>query len=371
MILIKVILHRYILRQILLPAILSFVSLNLLFLVVQLLKVAELAAGAGLSLPALLKVALLFLPGFCVLTVPISVLTGVLLGFGHLAADGELVGLAGAGLSARRIAVAPLALGLAAAALAAIIAILLVPASTSALHRSFVDMSKRQVAASLDPGRFYEEIPRMVLYPQKAAAEPGVYQGFLLFDRRPESVRHLVVARQARIQPRQDGNFLALNFEDGEVHAPGRRGLYSLARFERAEIDIDIQKLVSDRTRFLPTLEQMSLAELSAAAEDLHRTRRARNLSASAWHRRFAFPAASLAFALLGCALGLTGRLRGRRRTLIAAVLVVAAYYLLMRMGDAVVEKGWIGPAPAAWLPDFLVFAAGLWWMARRERRPG
>ena len=365
------ILHRYILRQILLPAILSFVSLNLLFLVVQLLKVAELAAGAGMSLPALLRVALLFLPGFCVLTVPISVLTGVLLGFGRMAADGELAGLAGAGLSARRITVSPLALGLAAAVSAAIIAIFLVPASTTALHRAFVDMSKRQVAASLEPGRFYEEIPLMVLYPRKAAPEPGVYDGFLVFDRRPGRANYLVAARRGRVQPRRDGNSLALSFEDGEVHAPGRRGLYSLARFERAEIDIDIQKLVADRTSLLPTMEQMSLAELRAAAEDPRRTRRARNLSASAWHRRFAFPAASLAFALLGCALGLSGRLRGRRRTLVAAVLVVAAYYLLMRLGDAVVEKGWLGPAPAAWLPDFLVFAAGFWWMIRRERRPG
>ena len=129
--------------------------------------------------------------------------------------------------------------------------------------------------------------------------------------------------------------------------------------------------LVADRTRFLPILEQMSLKELSAAAKDPKRTRRARNLSASAWHRRFAFPAASLAFAFLGCVLGLTGRLRGRRRTLVAAVLVVAAYYLLMRLGDAVVDKGWLGPAPAAWLPDFLVFTAAFWWMVRRERRPG
>jgi lipopolysaccharide export system permease protein len=367
----QVILHRYILRQILLPAVLSFVSLNLLFLVVQLLKVAELAAGAGLGLLDLLGVALLFLPGFCVLTIPISVLTGVLLGFGRMTADGELVGLAGAGLSARRIAVSPLGLGLAATGLAVAVAGLLVPASTAALHRTFVDMSKRQVVASLDPGRFYEEIPRMVLYPQKAGQEPGVYNGFLVFDRRPDRDRHLVVANRARIQPRQDGNFLALSFEDGEVHARGRRGLYSVARFNRAEISIDIHQLVADRTRFLPTLEQMSLHELSAAAEDPQRTRRARNLSASAWHRRFAFPAAALAFALLGCALGLTGRLRGRRRTMVAAVLVVAAYYLLMRLGDAVVDKGWLGPAPAAWLPDFLVFAVGFWWMVRRERRPG
>ncbi len=365
------ILHRYILRQILLPAIFSFVSLNLLFMVVQLLKVAELAAGAGLGLFDLLRVSVLFLPSFCVLTIPISVLTGVLLGFGRMASDGELIGLAGAGISARRVAVSPLLLGLIAAGLAVVVANLAVPGSTAALHRAFVDMGKRQVAASLNPGKFYEEIPRMVLYPKEATPEEGVYAGFLAFDRRPDRARHLVVARRARILPRETGNFLMLNFEDGEVHAKGRRGVYSVARFRRADINIDIEKLVVDHTRFLPVMEQMSLGELRAASEDPTRTRRTRNLSASAWHRRFAFPLASLAFALLGCALGLTGRLRGRRRTLVASVVVVAAYYLLMRLGDAVVDKGWLGPAPAAWLPDFLVLAMGLWWMVRRERRPG
>jgi lipopolysaccharide export system permease protein len=366
-----VILHRYILRQILLPAILAFVSLNLLFLVVQLLKVAELAAGAGLGLLDLLRVSLLFLPGFCVLTIPISVLTGVLLGFGRMASDGELVGLAAAGISAGRIVASPLLLGLVAAVLAAVMAGTAVPASTAALHRAFVDMSKRHVAASLDPGRFYEEIPRMVLFPRVAARQAGEYDGFLVFDRRSERSRHLVVASKARIRPREDGNFLVLSLQDGQVHARGQRGLYSVAQFRRADINIDIERLVADRTRFLPVMEQLTLKELREASKDPRRTRRARNLSASAWHRRFAFPAASLAFALLGCALGLSGRLRGRRRTLVASVAVVAAYYFLMRLGDAVVDKDWLGPAAAAWLPDLLVATAGLWWMVRRERRPG
>ncbi len=365
------ILHRYILRQVLWPAILSFVSLNLLFLVVQLLKVAELAAGAGLGLFDLLGVSLLFLPSFCVLTIPISVLTGVLLGFGRMASDGELVGLAGAGISAGRVAVSPLVIGLVAAVLAFAVASAAVPASSSALHRAFVEMSKRHVAGSLEPGRFYEEIPRMVLYPKAAGGEEGVYNGLLLFDRRPERGNHLVVARRAEVRPLKDANLLALSLEDGEVHARGREEVYSIARFGRAEINIDIQRLVADRTRFLPAMEQMTLSELQAASRNPGLTRRTRNLGASAWHRRFAFPAASLVFALLGCALGLSGRLRGRRRTLVAAVVVVAAYYILMRLGDAVVDKGWLHPAAAAWLPDLIVLAAGLVWMARREGRPG
>jgi lipopolysaccharide export system permease protein len=365
------ILHRYILRQILWPAFLSFASLNLLFLVIQLLKVAELAAGAGLGLFDLLRVSLLFLPGFCVLTIPISVLTGVLLGFGRLASDGELLGLAGAGISAGRVAVSPLLVGLVATVFAALVAGLAVPASSSALHRVFVDMSKRHIAKSLDPGRFYEEIPRMVLYPRAAAGGEGAYSGLLFFDRRPERVRHLVVARTARIRPRPNANLLALSLEDGEVHARGRGELYSLARFGRADINIDIQRLVADRTRFLPSMEQKTLKELQADSGNPELSPRTRNLSASTWHRRFAFPAAALVFALLGCALGLSGRLRGRRRTLVASVAVVAAYYVLMRLGDAFVGRGWMGPAAAAWLPDALVLVAGLWLMVRRERRPG
>lgn len=365
-------LHGYILRQILWPVLAALVVLNGLFLAIQLLKVGEVTFAAGLGLSDLLTLAIHFLPGFALLTVPVAVLTGVLLGFGRLAEDEELVALAAAGVAPARLAWVPLGLGFAAAGAAFCLGAWVAPASANALHRTFSDLAKRQVVASLVPGRFFEEIPRVVFYPHRAAGDAGGFDGFLLYDHRPGRARHALLARHARVRPAPDGHNLRLHLTDGEVHAREKKsGLYSVAAFEQADIAVDIDRLVRDRTRFLSPLARLDLDGLQARAaggQGLDQRDRAR--ASAAWHKRFAFPVACLIFALLGAALGGSGRLRGRRRTLVAAVAVVVAYYLFMRLADALVDGQAVPPAAAAWAPDFVFAGLVAWWMVRRGRRP-
>jgi lipopolysaccharide export system permease protein len=366
------IVHRYILGQVLWPVVTAFLSLNLLFLVVQLLKVAELAVGVGLGTGDLFKITLLFLPGFAVFTIPISVLTGVLLAFGRLAEDGELVALGSAGISTLQISVVPLGLGVAAGLFSMGIAGFAAPASTAELHRTFVGLSRQHVAYSLHPGQFFEEIPGVVLYPHRQGEQADSWDGFLMYDRRPGRAHHILVARRARVEPAGEKKQLSLELHDGEVHARNRpERLYTIARFARARVGIDIERLIYDRTRFISSSEQMTLGELSSASRNLSLPPQKRAAYASTLHRRFAFPVAAVLFSLLGCALGASGKLRGRRRTLLASVLVVASFYLLMRIGDAAVSKGWLNAAPAAWIPNFLVAALLVWLFERQSRRPG
>lgn len=366
------ILHRYILSQILWPILLVFFSLNLLFLLVQLLKVGEVTFGAGLGLKDLFRVSLLFLPGLVVFTVPISVLTGVLLGFGRMAGDGEIVGLAGAGVSGVRLAAMPLAVGIVAGCLAGSSASFLAPASAEALQRVFGELTRRHVAASLRAGRFFEDIPRVVLYPHHVGKEKNSFDGFLLHDCRADRPCHAVVARHARVSPSTDRNALELVLQDGEVHGQAEDNrLYSIGRFSEGTVNMDIDWLVSGRTRFIPEIDRMPLSALAAEARNPARTPRERNVMSAAWHRRFAFPFSSVLFALLGTVLAASGKLKGWRGNLTVSVGAIAAYYLLMRCGDALVEGGILLPPLAAWLPDIFLVGIVLVRLYRIERRAG
>jgi lipopolysaccharide export system permease protein len=364
-------LHRYILSQIFWPILLTFFSLNLLFLIVQLLKMGELAFGANLALGTLLEISLLFLPGFCVFTIPIAVLTGVLLGFGRMAADREVIAFLGAGISSTRLAVAPAILGIIAALVAVGVASRVAPASNLALKQIVAELTRRHIVASLEAGRFYEDIPHVVLYPRQMEPGDTEWNGFLMFDCRSQGFCHSLTAQRAEISPRSDRNALTLLLKNGELHGeamPG--GAYSLARFANGIISMDIEWLVSARTRFIPDVEQMSLKELARGAIDQRLTQRDRNILSAAWHRRFAFPLASVLFALLGTALTASGKLRGSRGTLVTAVLMITLYYLMMRFGDALIGTGVLRPAFAAWLPDLLVGTIAGLKLTSLARRP-
>ncbi len=365
------ILDRYLLRQIAGPVLIALLALLVLFAMVQLVKVGEVSFAAGLTGSDLLLLVGGSLPGFAVLAVPLAVLTGILLAFGRLAADGELMALAAAGLPAHRLLPVPLALGAAAAVLAFVLGAWIAPASAEGLHAASVRLAKRQVVAALEPGRFFEEIPRVLFYPQRAGDGPNRFEGFLLYDHRPGRTRHALLARRAVIAPRAGSDRLELQLTDGEVHARDkRRDRYGVLRFERATIGVDIERLIRDRTRFLRAVERLDLGALRAAAAAPDREPRERLRLRAALQRRFAFPGACVVFALLGTALGASGRLRGRRRTLLAAAVVVVAYYLLVRVGDALVDGGRLAPGLAAWLPNALIGLPVIGWLVCRSRVP-
>ncbi len=366
------IVYKYIAREIFWPVLVAFFFLNILFLVVQILKIATLAVGVGLGLMDMLHIVLYSLPSFAVFTIPIAVLTGVLLGLGRMTADGELVALAGAGVSNLGLSAVPAVIGVAASLMAFCFASWVAPAANMALRRTFVDLSKRHIAASLDPGRFFDDIPGVVLFPRRTAGAPGEFDGLMMFDRRPGRARHLLFAARAKVKPGRTGNFLDLNLAGGEVHVlDRRRKLYSLAMFEKASVAIDIDRLVDERTRFISPADSLDLSELAAVAGERSRSPREQAVYSAAWQRRFAFPAAAFFFSLLACALGATGKLRGRRRTLPYSAGVVAAYYLLSRAGDAVAGKAWLHPALVAWLPDIIIFGLACWLLVLRGRRAG
>jgi lipopolysaccharide export system permease protein len=365
-------LQGYILSQLGVPLLGACLGINLLLLVLQLLKAGEIAFGAGLGLGELGSLALLGLPSLAVLSVPVAVLIGVLLALGRMAEDRELVALAAAGIPLRRILPMPLGVGLVAAGLGLALSGWAAPSAQRALHAALVELAKRQVVAALVPGRFFEEIPRVVLYPARAGSGPGAFEGFLLYDHRPGKLRHLLLAERAEILPAPGADALRLELQDGEVHIrDGRDASYTVARFARAGIALDIERLIHDRTRVLSPLDRMGLDELERGAGDPAVADKDRRRMRAAWHRRLAYPSASVLFAGLAAVLVAAGRLRGRRRTLLAAAVVVTAYYLLMRLGDSLVDQAVLPPPLAAWAPALVLAGLVLAWAAWASRRPG
>ncbi|MBW2701772.1 MAG: LptF/LptG family permease [Deltaproteobacteria bacterium] len=338
-------------------------SLLLLFMVVQLLKLGEVTFGAGLSAADLSWIALSFLPMFAVWILPVSVLAGILMGFARMVEDGELVALAAAGCSRLRLATMPLLLGGMASILALILSAWLAPSAADGLHHSLVRLAKQHVVASLQAGRFFEEIPKVVIYPRASDGPAGHFRGLMIDDRRPGKPKRLLLAKHAEVMPDAGGQGLVLRLSDGEVHVRAKRGQYTHLRFARAEMGLNIERLIHDRTRSLPALDRLNLQQLALRASEAS-GETGRRL-ASAWHRRIAFPMASIVFAWLALFLGLSGRLQTRRGTLLVSVAVVLSYYLLMRLGDGLVKPGWISPCIAAWLPNGLLLGllalAGLW----------
>src|SRR5579862_7483908 len=111
------ILDRYIVREVLLPFFLSLLVLTFLLEIPTILQQGEQLIAKGVDSITVIRILATLLPSALGLTIPMSLLLGILFGFSRISADREFVALQACGVSIFRI-LRPIAL-LAAAATAA------------------------------------------------------------------------------------------------------------------------------------------------------------------------------------------------------------------------------------------------------------
>src|SRR6266481_4707551 len=97
------ILTRYILKEMVGPTFLGFVFYTSIILMRQLFDFAGMIIKRSLPAPMVGKLLLLSLPHIVVLTVPMSLLFGILIAIGRLSSDSEIIAMRALGVSTRTI----------------------------------------------------------------------------------------------------------------------------------------------------------------------------------------------------------------------------------------------------------------------------
>jgi len=354
-------LDRYIWRQASWPSLLALIALNLLFLLLQLLRIGGQALGMGIGFAEVAEISLLMLPALAGFTVPTSALIGIMLAFGRLAEDGELAAWLSSGVGPRRLLRAPLALGTVAALLTACFSLWLGPLSGERLRLQALSVARRNITASMRQGRFFEEIPDLVLLPGSPDGNGG-WRGLLVYDRRQAPRHTLLLAEGARLHEANDDYQLQLELTRGQLHlVDWRRQDYTLAHFERGTFRLELGQLLEQRTSFLSATDHLPWWELKRLAEDPTSAPRLRRLAEVTCQRRLVFPVSAPLFCWLGVLLTLSRIRTGRWPNLWLAAGLVAIYYLLMRFSDTLAEKMTSWPGLAPWLPVGALVAMALW----------
>src|SRR5260370_20344274 len=99
------ILDRYVAREVLAPFGLGVALLTFALVTGKLLKLTDMVVNHGVSIGEVLGLIAFIMPAFLELTFPMAVLLGVLLGFGRMSGDREMIAARACGVSLYRLAV--------------------------------------------------------------------------------------------------------------------------------------------------------------------------------------------------------------------------------------------------------------------------
>jgi LPS export ABC transporter permease LptF/LPS export ABC transporter permease LptG len=360
------ILDRYIVREVFRHALLGLAVFTFVFFVPQLVRLMELFVRHAGSGAQILRLFLCVLPGVFVFTLPIATLIGVLLGLGRMSADSEIIALTALGIGRRRILLPVGVLALSSGLLTLAMTIWLSPLALRTLRSIEAELISSQISFQLQPRVFDERFPNKVLYVSDVTASGTQWHGIFLAETGGEGGSRLTLAENASVFAEPKQGKLELHLKGGTTHEFAREDAdhYSVTAFGQSDWPIEVNGLSSTQPRQL-SIPERSVRQLLAETGPGWREARVE------LHRRLAFPVACLVFALVAVPLGAQPRRGGRAAGSLLAVVLIAAYYLMLVGGAGLARQGALLPAEGVWIANGVLAALGFALLPRMEQFRG
>jgi len=381
------ILTRYILKEIASHALIGVALFTFIIFMRDLGKLLELIVRNSAPLPSVAEIFLFTLPATFIITLPMGVLVGILVGLSRLAADSEVTAIRasgmGVGMFVRSVAIFAIGAWL----LGMANSIYIAPDAAIALDHLQDRLKASQASFEIQPRVFYEDFKNIVLYVQDAIPSKGqaLWRGIFLADISDPASPKITLAQRGALLT--DGpNKLRFHLEDGtqQETVPKVKDQYSITTFDNTEIPL---ALPGDETKphdLLPVAELGLRELLSNAARERQAAQtyypwdmgsynydliKARYYEIE-FHRRFALPFACLVLAMVGIPLGLSARKGGKSTGFVLTILLVVVYYFFSLLGVQMARQGRMSPWFGSWMGNIFFFVCGLILLWRVDRMP-
>jgi lipopolysaccharide export system permease protein len=314
------------------------------------------AASGKLAAEILLPVMFYRLPGFLELLLPLGLFIGILMAYGRLYVESEMVVMAACGVGPARLARYTLAPALVVTLLVAGLALFITPEGAARSEALLNDPKALRGLQFLASGRFQSQgNDGIVTYAARIDPEEGRLSQVFAFEPlrvvgdAPGRGAHITVARQGRVRRDEDSGVRYLELRDGYRFS----GTAGRSDFEIVEFALYGHRLPED-----PELARSEPVDARTTAELLESNALE---DRAALHWRLSLVAMVPVVALLALSMSKTNHRRGRYIKLAPALLLHLSYLLLLvSTRNRVVE----GDAPIAhfWLlhATFLLLALGL-----------
>ena len=363
------ILWRHVLVEVARCAALGLAVATLVLVLGSLLQNLVRMLDLGIGLHPILRITLIALPSFMSYALPAALLFGVVVAFGTLAEDGEIVAMQAGGIGVAQLLPPVLLLGALATALATYIVLELEPLAKNqwrALYREMIAQDE-----IIRPGQV-RPAGGQTLYVAQRGEGRCPLRGVIVADL-ADPLRPVYIHATCGVILEGKGDELRPRVElaDGSIHFGGAQAdSYRKIEFARLSLTFDLSLLNAPQRR----LASIGLSELREVDRRLARgedsgLRRAptRAQVQSEIQRRIAFPLASLALAFLGVPLGIRAR-AGRSGGMFAAVVLLGAYQCLVAVGFALGDGGHVLPLVGIWFANAFAVLCGGWLLGRDAR---
>jgi LPS export ABC transporter permease LptF/LPS export ABC transporter permease LptG len=363
------IITRYILREVTSHALLGGALFTFIIFMRDLGKILEFVVRDSASMGDVLRIIAFTLPNALIVTIPMAVLVGILLGLSRLASDSEITAMRASGMGAIDFVRIVSIVSSVALLLGLFNSLYLAPRAAAGLISLGESLKSSQASFEVQPRVFYEEFKNRVLYIQDVspAAGAALWHHVFLADLTEPTDPHITTADQAVVvngaPNTPEAQTIHLHLINGGEHDTSSTdpNQYNISTFNTTDVPIETDAPEDAHLGRVNTpIQALSLSELWSHAKSTEATNgREASVYRIEFNKRFSYPFACLVLMLVGVPLGISSKRGGKSTGFVLTILLVFIYYFLSSVGVAFAQSGKLSPFLGVWGANLLFAAAG------------
>jgi len=369
------IIDRYIGQQVITTGLFAVGVLSLVLVLGNVFKeLLELLVNHDVPLEFILTFIAFIVPFSLTFTIPWGFLTAVLLIFGRLSAENELIALRSNGVSVPRICIPVFFLSLVCVGLCFWINVDVAPKAQEQMKSAVYHMATSNPLALFGADQPIDQFPGYLIYVEKKYGTR--LEDILMYQLNDRGQPTLTVhAKTGELMTDLTGKaqvILRLYDAQYEQRDSVKPDDYTLVRggihTKENDLAISLDELYAKNVR-KRSLTQMTLSELLKKQLDSNMDKGQLSAIRTETNKRFSFSLASFAFCLIAVPLAITAHRKETSVGFLFSLVVAFVYFFFIVMVDTVATNPRFHPELLIWLPNVVFISLGAFLFFRMSRR--
>ncbi len=329
--------------------ILVFMSIILMF---QVLRLTEFALVHGVSLKIIGEILGYIIISLLPALLPMALLFSVVLTYGRLSQDSEIVAMKASGISMATLLSPALILALLVGVISAQTSFIIGPWGNRQFEVLFTRLADAKVSAVIKEGTFAEGFFDMVVYANEVDSKSGVLKKVFIYDEKNSDVPLTIIAKSGSIisDPDRPGQRVLLRLNNGEIH---RQELtHTKISFDSYDVHFSEPDVISERAK---SPQSLTLHEIRERLKEKIKDPEERYVLQTEFHKRWAISILCVVFAAIGVGLGTTTNRRAAKAGgMVLCIGIIVLYWILYIAAEGAARSGSIPASLAIWTPNLI-----------------
>ena len=340
-------------------------------------KLDELLGGTQLPFAVIAEFVALIIPFSLIFTIPWAFLTSILLVFGRLSADNELVSLRMTGWSMPRICASVFVLSLALSGVCYWVNVDIAPMAKNRMKMLFYEVALENPESLFQPGLVLEKVPGFRIYTEQRDGRK--LTDLTIIEMQGSLAKRIIRADRAVLETAPGVLDFTMRLYNAHIeaisHTPDKK-VEKIEFLNAAEtaLTFPMSRLRNSSVRVNASMKTTAALsdEVDHAVDTVTKLKmdpKQVSQSRTELHKRFSFSLACFTFALVGIPLGVTAQRRETSTGFALSLMTATVYIGFIIFADTLNDQPGSMPHLIMWLPNVLFLGIGGWLFWKLSRK--